>query len=246
MFTIIHGDAVDALNTIKAKAIFMDPPDNIGLEYDGYADRMPKNDYYNWIELLLLKSMIAAPLVWLSYHHTHDVEIKYIVRNILRHRHPSWVARTIIWRFTFGQYRDSDLASGYRPLLRLGMAGTPCYPDKIKVSSERMALGDPRAAGLRVPDDVWEIPRVTGNSTERRTWHPTQHPEALIQRIVEYSCNHFETFVDLFGGSGTSLRVCKRLQKPCTVVEQSLFYCKHMSAENEVPVENGRSIEPNH
>jgi DNA modification methylase len=99
-----------------------------------------------------------------------------------------------------------------------------------------MDLGDARAHGLRVPDDVWDIPRVTGNSKERRSYHPTQHPEALMERIILFSTRRKDTAIDLFGGTGTTLRVGLRLGRDVTSIELSEQYCLKVAEENNVPI----------
>lgn len=221
---ITQADCLEWLDECQlVKAMFADPPDNLGLKYDGYEDKRP--DYYQFLELLMVKAMRKCQVMWLSYHHTHDLEVSRILRNQLRH-HP-WMWRKIIWHFTFGQYHE-NMTSEYRPILLLVSPVAKLYWDKIRVVSERMRLGDARATGLKVPGDVWDIPRVTGNSEERRAWHPTQHPEELIERAVLLSCSYHETWVDLFAGTGTSGRVCKRLGIPYHLVEQSATYCDHI------------------
>src|SRR6218665_1344724 len=161
--------------------IVADPPDNIGLSYEGYRDTKTDDDYYNWLELLFRKALSVTDCLWLSYYWKHDLEIKSRVATIIKRNHPSVKAKTFIWRYTFGQYVDSDCGSGFRFLLRLTKPNAKFRPDSIKVPSRRMELGDPRAAGPRVPDDVWDFPRIVGNSPERRAWHPTQHPEDVYR-----------------------------------------------------------------
>lgn len=92
----------------------------------------------------------------------------------------------VIWRETFGQYRDSSFPSGHRHLFYhvKDMKYSPFFADEIRVPSQRMLVGDKRATGPRVPDDVWEIPRLTGNAVERIEEHPCQLPEALLERVV--------------------------------------------------------------
>jgi len=233
MIKLINCDVLDFLKKISnVKTIFIDPPDNIGLNYDIYNDKTNNSDYYNWLYRILLDSLQRAEIIWLSYYWKHDLEIKNIIREILKYRYPSFNCKTFIWRFTFGQYMDNDCSSGYRPIARLTRFNSTLYPDNIREKSARMLAGDSRAAGLRVPDDVWLFPRIVGNCHERRTWHPTQHPEKLLERIIKFSCNDTEIFVDLFAGSGTSIRVCKRLGINCIGVELSKFYCSKILEEN--------------
>lgn len=231
MPSIFHGDCLDLLDLIpRVPLIFMDPPDNLGLSYNGYLDK--RVDYYQWLELVVRKALPKAKTLWLSYYWSHDLEIKYFIRQIIKHNHRSLGAKTFLWRYTFGQYLDTDCGSGFRFLLRLTFPDCALNVNSIRVESERMKLGDKRAAGPRVPDDVWEIPRVVGNSPERRTWHPTQHPDYLYQRIINMSSNPGDTCVDLFGGTGTMLRNCRLLNREAVISEISQEYCEILHREN--------------
>lgn len=227
---LICGDVNDVLTSMDTvKAIFFDPPDNLGLEYDGYYDR--RDNYYEWIELLLRKAVVKSQIVWLSYYHEHDLEIKCILRGILRY-HKAWELKSFVWTYGFGQYVAGDCGSGYRNIIRLKRADAQLYPEAIGIPSVRTLVGDKRAANeTRTPDNVWNYPRVTGNSTQRRSWHPTQHPEALMERIIRFSCSKEETMLDGFVGSGTSLRVGRRIGHSIIGVEISETYCEKLQAE---------------
>jgi len=65
------------------------------------------------------------------------------------------------------------------------VASAPIYPCQIRVPSWRMLNGDKRAApDGKVPGNVWDFPRVTGNSKQRRAFHPTQLNEGLVERAI--------------------------------------------------------------
>lgn len=231
--TLFHGDCLDMLDAIKSvDCIFMDPPDNLGLAYQGFNDNRKAEDYYNWLEIIILKSLRLAPVVWVSYYWEHDLELKHRVRNILKFRHPAFNAKTFLWRYTFGQYNDKDCGSGFRYLLRLSRANVKWDVDPIRVPSRRMEIGDARAAGPKVPDDVWDFSRVVGNAQERRAWHPTQHPELLMKRI--YDMTPGTRVVDLFGGTGTSFRVCPWIEKDVLISEISKPYVQELEAEHRL------------
>jgi len=247
MITLHHQDAMEfckrhSLKQNKWDMVFMDPPDNLGLDY-GVDDN--RSDYYQWLESIICNAMFMAPIVWISYYHRHDVAIKSNLHWIMKKIKPSWEARTFIWRYTFGQYNDKDCANGYRPILRLSNPAVKWTVDEIRVVSRRMELGDPRAKGPRVPDDVWEFPRIVGNSPERRKWIPTQHPEALLERIVKMSIPSRENrdaaramggkvprVLELFSGSGTMIRVAKKLNVVLDTVELSDRNIKELRAEH--------------
>ena len=94
---------------------------------------------------------------------------------------------------------------------RLGRRGDLEIAGLVTDSAERQRLGDRRAnpAG-RVPGDVWEGPRLTGNNRER-TGHPCQMPESILERIIRAASNVGDLVFDPFAGSGTTLAVAKRL-----------------------------------
>ena len=243
MIKLINAEAWDWMNNCEDQydMIFMDPPDNIGLDYgEGINDK--RRQYYSWLWGIIFEALSMSKVVWISYYHKHDLEIKKMVARLLKQYKPSWEARTFIWRFTFGQYRETDCGSGYRPILRLSSPGVNWNCNGIRVMSKRMEIGDKRAAGLRVPDDVWEFPRIVGNSKERRSWCPTQHPEALLIRIVRISLGIMPNVtsnkvLELFTGAGTMIRVVKRLNKinfdiDLDTVELSSEYCKKLRAEH--------------
>lgn len=234
---IFHGDCLDLLKQMEyVPLIFADPPDNLGLKYGEYDDRLPKVIYYQWLENVIQESLKKTDCFWLSYYWQHDLEIKGRVYQLLR-KFPHVSAKTFIWRYTFGQHNNHDFGSGYRFLLRFCKPSAKFHSDGIRVISKRQILGDARAnpAG-RVPDDVWDFSRVVGNSNERRKWHPTQHPEALIRRIILMHSDPNDLVVDLFAGTGTTLRVALAEGRQALTAEIDSEYCKQIAQENNVPI----------
>ena len=110
-----------------------------------------------------------------------------IVTEIVGLRAGDVEAKPCVQTFTFGQHNHHDLGNNHRPLLRLRWRDAPLYPDAIRVPS--LAARERRQAGRsprgRVPGDVFDFTRVTGNSKQRRTWHPTQLNEGLVERCVK-------------------------------------------------------------
>jgi len=220
---IICGDCLQILPTLpKVKMVFADPPDNLGLQYDGYKDKLDSNEYLDWLETVCAEWFKYGEIFWLSI---NPVWLKYAIT--------WWNWRIFIWRFTFGQHNSHDCGQGFRPLLRIMGTETKIYPDAIREPSARQTLyHDKRANPLgRVPDDVWDFSRVCGTFKERREWHPTQHPEALIERIVKFSTIEGDLVIDMFAGTGTVNRVCKRLNRNCIGIEISRHYCEKIAEE---------------
>jgi DNA modification methylase len=113
--------------------------------------------------------------------------------------------------------------------------GTELYPDAIRVPSWRQLHGDKRANPKgRVPGDVFNFPRVVGNSKQRRRWHPTQLHEGLYERCIKLSCLPEDSVCDLFAGTGTLARVCKATGNPCTLIEMDPDYCRKIALEHNL------------
>jgi len=80
--------------------------------------------------------------------------------------------------------------------------------------------------------DVLDFPRVTGNSKQRRDFHPTQLHEDLVERCIKFSTKEGGKVLDTFGGTGTTLRVCKKINRSCTLIELDPFYCQKIQEEH--------------
>lgn len=245
---IICGDCLAILPTLPlAKMIFADPPDNNGLKYDGgRSDSIDPRDYYNKMCGWYWSCLPAAEVVWWSVNaryiqqmYTHD---GFVRMNGIRRGHD---IRLLFWYFTFGQHRKTDCGNNYRPIFRIAPVDSKWHTDRIRIPSERQRLGDKRANPKgRVPGDVWGGPadvegfcRIQGNNKERRKWHPTQHPEKLIERAILMSTDEGDLVIDPFMGTGTTLRVCQRLKRKCITIDVSETYCRKVSEETGVPVE---------
>lgn len=70
--------------------------------------------------------------------------------------------------------------------------------------------GNQDGDGLKIPETVWRIAVVKGNSTQA-TEYPTQKPEALLERIIKVASNTGDLVFDCFMGSGTTQAVAMKL-----------------------------------
>ena len=80
--------------------------------------------------------------------------------------------------------------------------------------------------------DVFDFPRVTGNSAQRQDWCPTQLHEALVERCILLSTDMGDSVVDPYMGSGTTLRVCLRNARLCTTIDTDATYCNIAAQQN--------------
>lgn len=233
---LIHGNCLEVLRDFSTHyaMIFCDPPDNIGLDYGNgiKADGRKTSDYVLWLGTCLDLFVRRASIVWMSHNVKWNFYMGAIVLELIRKY--DWLqAKPCVQTFTFGQHNSYDLGNNHRSLLRLKRNDAPLYPDQIRVPSWRQLNSDKRANSRgRVPGDVFDFPRVTGNSKQRRPFCPTQLNEGLVERCIKLSTLEGEDVLDPFAGTGTTLRVCKRINRPCTLIETSQKYCEKIAEEH--------------
>lgn len=234
---LICANVMDVLPAMqgKFKCLIADPPDNIGLKYAGFNDRVPDLQYRIFLGELIYYAYNSAEISWISFNAKHLFKIGGLMEEFMEHV-PDCEARILVQTFNFGQNRNTDFGNGFRPWLRLRHKGAKIYPDAVRIPSQRMLVGDKRANPEgKVPLDVWDFPRVTGNSAQRRPWHPTQLHEDMIRRIVSFSTVPGDWICDAFSGSGTVLRSAD--DRNVISIEQSMEYCKHLSEEHTLEIE---------
>jgi len=226
---VICGDCHDVLKALPderfVQTVFVDPPYNIGVDYGSgrQADLLPAETYLASIESIIRESvrrLTSTGSVWFLCPEQWADPVGTILTRFLPRRN------RIIWRETFGQYHERRFPSGHRHLFWhvKDPVQSPFNTDGIRVPSRRMQSRDKRAAGPRVPDDVWEIPRLVGNARERLGDHPCQLPEELLRRVILASTNPGDVVLDPMAGTGTTLRVAQRLDRCFVGIEQQAKY----------------------
>ena len=233
---VINGDFREVVDEIAQSGggftmAFADPPDNIGLKYGQFDDKMDKEEYADFLDDLIGILTVTCPVSWVSF----NAKWTFVMGSLaLSAEQCGAEVKPCVQTFTFGQNNKRDLGNGHRPLWRFRMFDAPLYPEAIKVPSWRQLNGDKRAApGGRVPLDVFDFPRVTGNSKQRRSWHPTQLNEELVERCVKFCTREGDWVLDPFAGTGTTMRVCKRLNRNCVTIDVDSDYCEKIAEENQ-------------
>ena len=106
--------------------------------------------------------------------------------------------------------------------------------------AKKAALRDKRLVPENIekgknPTNVWEIGRLSGNSTER-VGHPTQKPLELIRRFVKALSYEGAVVLDFFAGSGTTGRVCIEENRHSILVDYDIslkdYFEKHRAKMN--------------
>lgn len=212
-WSIINGDVIEGLESVRdehgpARLIFTDPPYNIGIDYgDGeQADRLSDSAYMKWVRnwfALCWDCLTDDGSLWVmigdEYAAEYAVELKatgYTIR--------SWIK----WYETFGVNCSNKFNRTSRHIFYAvkDPASFVFNHEPVTRPSDRQTkYGDARAAaGGKVWDDVWQIPRLTGTCAERIPDFPTQLPLALVEPIVLCASMPGDLVVDPFNGSGTT------------------------------------------
>jgi len=223
------GDCLQILNGIPDNSIdliFADPPFNIGVKYDIHNDKMPYDEYYQWSEKWIkecYRILRSNGSIYIAIGDEFAAEI-----NIILKRTGFYFRNWIIWYYTFGQNQRRKFNRSHTHILYFTKDKENfIFNDKdIRIPSARqMIYNDKRAHPLgKVPDDVWQFPRVCGTFKERIGNHPCQMPENLLELIIKASSNEQDIVLDPFGGTGTTAVVAKKLNRHYITMDISPEY----------------------
>ena len=102
MHRLIQGDVLEVLPSLPDFACcFMDPPDALGLNHNGYCER-PRDGYMDWLANVLTKTIPHCGITWLSYNIHWDLAVKHWAHDYGSIHHDIEI-RPFVWTYTFGQ-----------------------------------------------------------------------------------------------------------------------------------------------
>ena len=236
---IYWGDSVNILqNQIPDESIdliFVDPPYNIGKNFNGLKDKWKnEDDYlswcYQWIDLCIQKLKPSGSM----YIMTSTQFMPYFDIFI---RKKMEILSRIVWSYdSSGVQAKNYYGSMYEPILF-------CVKDKnsytfnakdimveAKTGSKRKLIdyrkNPPQVySSEKVPGNVWEFARVRYRMDEYEN-HPTQKPITLLDRIIKASSNEGDTVLDPFSGTFTTGFVAKQLNRKSISIEIQEEYLK--------------------
>jgi site-specific DNA-methyltransferase (adenine-specific) len=237
--TIYHDDAVEILrNEIPDESVdlvFVDPPYNIGKKFSNFHDKWPSDAKYarwayQWIDECI---RILKPTGTL-YLMTSTQAMPYFDLYV---REKLTILSRIVWSYdSSGVQAKKYFGSMYEPILHcVKDANSYCFnADDILVEAKTGAkrkLIDYRGEvpkpynTQKVPGNVWEFPRVRYRMDEYEE-HPSQKPEALLDRIIRASSNEGDIVLDPFAGTFTTAAVSKALGRKSISIEEQEEYLK--------------------
>jgi adenine-specific DNA-methyltransferase len=235
---ILCGDVVETLEKIQDSSIdliFVDPPYNIGKNFNGHKDKWKSDESYlewcyQWLDLCVRKLKPNGSFYVMTstqFMPFFDIYLRKKVEILSR----------ICWYYdSSGVQAKNYYGSMYEPILF-------CVKDKenytfnaneilveAKTGAKRKLIdyrkNPPQVYNSeKVPGNVWEFPRVRYRMDEYEE-HPTQKPVALLERVIKASSRENDLVLDLFAGTFTTSFVAKKMNRRSIGIELQEEYVK--------------------
>lgn len=93
-------------------------------------------------------------------------------------------------------------------------------PDYKKMNKEQLLQEITKLRGDNVPNTI-----IYEDKPARNEEHPTMKPVKLFQRLIKNSSKEDDAILDPFGGSGTTIIACEKLNRTAYVNEIDPHYC---------------------
>jgi DNA modification methylase len=252
-----RGKCLEVLKKIPSRTVdlaFADPPFNLTVNYNGYADARESRDYTGWCKRWLLEyervlkpggALVvlnlpkwSAPLADFLCRAKGLYLQNWIVWNALPE--PKGVlmpAHYSLLYFTKGEtpgrFNYCNMENGWQPF---DEAVFP--PDRSDVCNRKVCVRKRRASASTWRGeltDIWyDIHRDRRNNRRAvlTKAHPCPTPEALIDRVIRLTTNAGDVVLDAFAGVGTTALVAERLDRKFIAIEQDEVY--NITAEKRI------------
>jgi DNA modification methylase len=241
---LVCGEACIELSKLpddSVDLIIADPPYNLGKNYGNNIDWKERGDYLSftraWIEQAhrVLKPS-GSLYVFMG--------VKFIARLYVLleeeiHMSPQgWIT----WHYTQGIGRKKGFSPRHEDILWFSKGPEALFNlDDVRIPQKYFRKRN-NMTGAN-PGDVWQFSHVHYCAEERQP-HPTQKPEALIERIISASSNPTDMVVDPFLGSGTTARVAQVLNRNWIGIDINPDYIEMSKQRLSTDFEGFDSIDP--
>lgn len=227
------GDVLEGLASVAdstVRLIVCDPPYNLKLakwdSHEKYVDWASR-----WVaefDRVLLPEGSVVVFGGLQFQGESGGDLLELMHHI-RHHMPWRLVNLIVWHYANGMSAHRFFANRHEEIawfaksakyvFNLDAVREP-YNDATRLAYLKDKRLRPESVNKgRNPTNVWQIPRLNGNSKER-TGHPTQKPQALIRRLLLALSNPGDVVLDPFAGSGVTGRVAKELDRSSILIDR--------------------------
>lgn len=223
---IIHQDCLSVLNQMKEQSVdlmIIDPPYNLGKDFGNKSDTWEdKKAYLNWCYEWIDACFKVLKDNGTIYLMNSTQNMPYLSIYLQEHYH---VVCDIVWTYdSSGMQSKKKFGSLYEPIIMATKYSKAKYTFnneailvETKTGAQRGIIdyrkNPPRPYNtMKIPGNVWSFPRVRYQMSEYEN-HPSQKPEALIERMIKASSNEGDIVLDPFGGSFSTCAVAVRLNR---------------------------------
>lgn len=236
---VILNDCIDTLKKMKEKSvdlIFADPPYNLGKDFGNDSDSWSdKKKYIEWCYIWINECFRVLKDNGTFYLMNSTQNIPYISVYLQEHY---YIVNDIVWAYdSSGVQSKKKYGSLYEPIIMAVKSEKVKYTFNYQDILVEARTGAKR--GLidyrknppqpyntkKVPGNVWDFSRVRFKMKEYEN-HPSQKPEALLERIIKASSNKDEIVLDPFGGSFSTSAVAIRLGRRAISMDINKEYFK--------------------
>lgn len=253
----ILGESISVLKNMKDKSvqlIFADAPYNIGKDFGNNSDKWGNiQDYISWCKTWINECMRVLSDTGTMYFMTATQHMPYL--DVFVSEKYNVLCR-IIWAYDSSGVQSKKIyGSLYEPILMINKSKKASYTFnhqdilvEAKTGAKRKLIdyrkNPPQPYSTeKVPGNVWNFNRVRFKMNEYEN-HPTQKPEALLERIIKASSNPGDVVLDPFSGSFTTSTMAVRLGRVGVGIELNEEYYEMGLRRTGITNErNGKSLE---
>jgi DNA modification methylase len=210
---LLCGDAVVEMSRLPAGSvdlIIADPPYNLGKDYGNNRDLKAWDEYESFTRQWLNEAVRVLKNTGTLY---VFMGVRFISRLFLILEEDCHLLFNgwITWHYTQGMGRKNGFSPRHEDILYFTKSQNFTFNlDDVRIPQKYYRQRN-NMAGAN-PGDVWQFSHVHYCSAERES-HPTQKPEALMERMIRASSNRDDVVLDPFVGSGTTCRVADALER---------------------------------
>lgn len=240
---LLCGDAIIEMSRLPNACVDLliaDPPYNLGKDYGNNLDQKAWQEYEaftrSWLaQAVRLLKPSGSMYVFMGVRFISKLFL--LLEEAFKLNFNGWIT----WHYTQGMGRKTGFSPRHEDILYFAKSSQFTFNlDDIRVPQKYYRERN-NMAGAN-PGDVWTFSHVHYCSVERLP-HPTQKPEALLERIIKASSNPGDVVLDPFVGSGTTCRVAQVLERNWLGIDLNPEYISMSQQRLDAPFEGFDSLD---
>ncbi|RDU65991.1 adenine-specific DNA-methyltransferase [Helicobacter didelphidarum] len=236
---LLLGDSLEILKNIESQSvdlIFADPPYGIGKDFGVSKDNWENaREYLEWCKIWIDECMRILKQNGTMYFMSSTQYMPFLDCYVSE---KYFVINRIVWSYdSSGVQPKNKFSSSYEPILMITHSKNSSYIFNVndilieaKTGAKRGLIDYRKTppkpySHTKVPSNVWDFSRVRYKMIEYEN-HPTQKPEALLNRIILASSNKGDIVLDPFAGSFTTCKVASDLGRKTIGIDNNEEFFK--------------------